>query len=80
MEFFDALSADFEKRAPMTAAQAATVIFDGIRANHWRILVGDDAEEIDKRVRADPEDAYSGWDLMGILADDGSDEAPPSDW
>jgi hypothetical protein len=48
----------FRDAAPMTAAQAATVILDGVRANRWRILVGGDAEIIDADVRADPEHAY----------------------
>ena len=32
---------------------------DGVRAGNWRILVGKDAEFLDKSVRAAPEDAYS---------------------
>jgi hypothetical protein len=48
----------FHDTAPMTAAQAATVILDGVRSNTWRILVGADAHLIDRRVRADPEHAY----------------------
>ena len=44
--------------APMTAAQAATVILDGVRANEWRILVGADAELLDSLVREDPRSAY----------------------
>ena len=39
----------FRDAAPMTAAQAATIILDGVRANRWRILVGGDAEIIDAR-------------------------------
>lgn len=61
----------------MTAAQAARVILDGVRADQWRILVGDDAHELDRRVRNDPESAYSaefhesfssevGWGLGGL--------------
>jgi hypothetical protein len=42
----------------MTAAEAATVILDGVRADQWRILVGDDAHALDKKVRATPEKAY----------------------
>ena len=34
----------FRDAAPTTAAQAATIILDGVRQNRWRILVGDDAE------------------------------------
>ncbi len=48
----------FRDSAPMTAAEAATAILDGVRANRWRILVGADAEELDVAVRADPEGAY----------------------
>jgi NAD(P)-dependent dehydrogenase (short-subunit alcohol dehydrogenase family) len=48
----------FRDNAPMTAAQAATVILNGVRANEWRILVGDDAHLIDDMIRANPHDAY----------------------
>jgi NAD(P)-dependent dehydrogenase (short-subunit alcohol dehydrogenase family) len=48
----------FRDEAPTTAAQAATIILDGVRADRWRILVGHDAEVIDSLVRADPEHAY----------------------
>ncbi len=49
---------DFRDAAPTTAAQAATIILDGVRANRWRILVGDDAQVLDELVRSDPEAAY----------------------
>ena len=49
---------DFRDKAPTTATQAATIILDGVRANRWRILVGEDAQELDRLVRADPENAY----------------------
>ena len=48
----------FQEDAPMTAAAAATVILDAVKAGQWRILVGDDAHKIDARVRATPEAAY----------------------
>jgi NAD(P)-dependent dehydrogenase (short-subunit alcohol dehydrogenase family) len=48
----------FRDEAPMTAAAAAKVILDGVKAGHWRILVGDDAHELDQRVRQTPERAY----------------------
>ncbi len=48
----------FLEEAPMTAAAAATIILDGVKAGQWRILVGEDAHEIDRRVRAAPEQAY----------------------
>ena len=48
----------FRDEAPMTAAAAATVILDGVKAGCWRILVGDDAHRLDERVRQTPESAY----------------------
>lgn len=48
----------FMEEAPMTAAAAATVILDGVKADRWRILVGDDAHALDDRVRRSPERAY----------------------
>ncbi|QQS11650.1 MAG: SDR family NAD(P)-dependent oxidoreductase [Rhodospirillales bacterium] len=48
----------FLEEAPTTAAQAATIILDGVKAGRWRILVGDDAHRIDQRVREAPERAY----------------------
>src|ERR1700722_3716301 len=38
-----------------TAAQAATIILDGVRSGAWRILVGDEAAMLDEQVRADPQ-------------------------
>jgi NAD(P)-dependent dehydrogenase (short-subunit alcohol dehydrogenase family) len=51
-------NADFRDKAPVSAAQAATIILDGVRAGTWRILIGQDAAMIDERVRAKPEAAY----------------------
>ncbi|MFT3811010.1 MAG: SDR family NAD(P)-dependent oxidoreductase [Micropepsaceae bacterium] len=48
----------FQDDAPMTAAAAATVILNDVKAGRWRILVGDDAHAIDKAVRATPETVY----------------------
>jgi NAD(P)-dependent dehydrogenase (short-subunit alcohol dehydrogenase family) len=49
----------FRDEAPTTATQAAKIILDGVKADRWRILVGDDAHTIDERVRKSPEQAYS---------------------
>ena len=49
----------FSEDAPMTAAAAAKVILDGVRAERWRILVGHDAERLDAWVRNAPEEAYT---------------------
>ncbi len=48
----------FRDQAPTTAAAAATVILEGVRADRWRILVGPDAEQLDRMVRETPDDAY----------------------
>ena len=49
----------FRDEAPTTAAQAAKIILDGVKAERWRILVGDDAHTLDERVRQTPEQAYT---------------------
>ncbi len=49
----------FLEQAPMTAAAAAGVILDGVKAGRWRILVGEDAHELDRRVRQAPEEVYT---------------------
>ncbi len=48
----------FLEEAPTSAAEAAKIILDGVKADRWRILVGKDAELIDRRVREAPERAY----------------------
>ena len=53
-----AMAEGFRDNAPMTAEAAAKVILDGVRAERWRILVGKDAEVLDRLVRESPEEAY----------------------
>ena len=48
----------FRDAAPLTAAAAATIILDGVKAGEWRILVGHDAVALDALVREIPHDAY----------------------
>jgi NAD(P)-dependent dehydrogenase (short-subunit alcohol dehydrogenase family) len=48
----------FRDEAPTTAAAAAKIILDGVKADRWRILIGDDAHRLDERVRQTPERAY----------------------
>jgi NAD(P)-dependent dehydrogenase (short-subunit alcohol dehydrogenase family) len=52
------MNTDFRDKAPLTAAEAATIILDGVRSGAWRILVGKDAVRLDAYVRANPEDTY----------------------
>ena len=49
----------FRDEAPTSAAAAAKIILDGVKAEQWRILVGDDAHTLDERVRKTPEQAYT---------------------
>jgi NAD(P)-dependent dehydrogenase (short-subunit alcohol dehydrogenase family) len=67
-------SADFRDKAPVSAAQAATIILDGVRAGTWRILIGRDATMIDERVRAKPEAAYDYAELFAGLTPDSGDQ------
>ncbi|MDJ0850900.1 MAG: SDR family NAD(P)-dependent oxidoreductase [Myxococcota bacterium] len=75
-QFLQQRAEEFRDDAPMTAAEAAEVILDGVRSERWRILVGKDAELLDRMVRDAPEEAYepefmerfvaeSGWKLNG---------------
>jgi NAD(P)-dependent dehydrogenase (short-subunit alcohol dehydrogenase family) len=48
----------FREEAPTSAAEAATIILDGVKADRWRILVGEDAHRLDQLVRESPERAY----------------------
>jgi hypothetical protein len=50
----------------MSAAAAARVILDGVKADRWRILVGEDAKQLDDMVRKAPERAYD-IDFFGNL-------------
>ena len=48
----------FRDNAPTSAAQAVTTILDGVRNETWRVLVGEDAQVLDRLVREMPELAY----------------------
>jgi NAD(P)-dependent dehydrogenase (short-subunit alcohol dehydrogenase family) len=52
------MARQFETNAPTSAAEAATIILNGVREEKWRILVGKDAEALDALVRGEPEQAY----------------------
>lgn len=53
-----AVGETFRDAAPTTAAEAAAVILDGVKAERWRILIGEDAKILDELVRSAPEEAY----------------------
>jgi NAD(P)-dependent dehydrogenase (short-subunit alcohol dehydrogenase family) len=48
----------FVAEAPTSAAEAAAIILDGVKADRLRILVGEDAHLIDRMVREEPDQAY----------------------
>jgi NAD(P)-dependent dehydrogenase (short-subunit alcohol dehydrogenase family) len=52
------LEREGKDKARLSAAEAATIILDGVRSGAWRILVGTDAAFVDERVRSSPESAY----------------------
>ena len=52
------ISNQFRDNAPTSAAEAASIILDGVRTGAWRIFVGRDAAVLDELVRAFPEEAY----------------------
>jgi NAD(P)-dependent dehydrogenase (short-subunit alcohol dehydrogenase family) len=65
-------NADFRDKAPLSAAEAAAIILDGVRSGAWRILVGEDAKKIDALVRAKPEAAYD-YAELGRMAKGGTE-------
>jgi hypothetical protein len=61
------LEREGQGRALLSAAEAATIILDGVRSGAWRILVGKDAAFVDGRVRSSPESAYDYAELFKDL-------------
>jgi NAD(P)-dependent dehydrogenase (short-subunit alcohol dehydrogenase family) len=68
----------FRDQAPMSAAEAATVILDGVREERWRILVGEDAHVLDRMVREAPEEAYEASFMERFVAASGWKLTPQS--
>ncbi|HEY1642296.1 MAG TPA: SDR family NAD(P)-dependent oxidoreductase [Streptosporangiaceae bacterium] len=76
-ELVAAMSAGFRDKAPLSAAEAAAVILDGVRSGAWRILVGEDAQLIDRAVRARPDAAYDYARLFSAADESGEPAASP---
>ena len=57
----------FVAEAPTSAAEAAKIIMEGVKADRLRILVGRDAHLVDSMVRQDPDHAYDE-DFFGRFA------------
>ncbi len=49
----------FRDVAPVSAAEAATIILNAVKQDEWRILVGADAVVLDTMIRTEPENAYT---------------------
>jgi NAD(P)-dependent dehydrogenase (short-subunit alcohol dehydrogenase family) len=73
-KFLRQMGEDFRDKAPLSAADAATIILDGVRSGAWRILVGEDAKKLDAMVRETPEDAYD-WAKLADLAREAAEAA-----
>jgi NAD(P)-dependent dehydrogenase (short-subunit alcohol dehydrogenase family) len=52
------LKTEFQDKG-FSAAQAATIILDGVRSGAWRILVGEEAKMLDEQLRANPEAPFN---------------------
>jgi NAD(P)-dependent dehydrogenase (short-subunit alcohol dehydrogenase family) len=61
------LESGWRDQAPVSPAQAAATILDGVRSGAWRILVGEDAKTIDAAVRAKPEATYDYAELFSEM-------------
>ncbi len=53
-----ALNSLFADYQPVSAIQAAEAILNAVSNGEWRVVIGQDAEAVDERVRADPWTAY----------------------
>jgi len=52
------LEQEGKDKALLSAAEAATIILDGVRSGAWRVIVGKDAAFVDERIRGDPDSSY----------------------
>jgi NAD(P)-dependent dehydrogenase (short-subunit alcohol dehydrogenase family) len=66
------VNTDFRDKAPVSAAEAATVILGGVRSGAWRILIGKDAARLDAFVRGNPDATYD-YAELGKSFQDGGD-------
>jgi NAD(P)-dependent dehydrogenase (short-subunit alcohol dehydrogenase family) len=48
----------FRDKAPLSAAQAATIMLDAVKQKRWRVLIGQDAALLDRLTREHPDELY----------------------
>ena len=53
-----AFGGQFADYQPVSSQQAAEAILNAVSAGEWRVLIGEDVEAVDARVRAEPRSAY----------------------
>jgi NAD(P)-dependent dehydrogenase (short-subunit alcohol dehydrogenase family) len=63
-DMIEMMGSSFRDTAPVSAAEAATMMLDAVREGRWRVLLGEDAKFLDQHVRANPETVY-GADAIG---------------
>jgi NAD(P)-dependent dehydrogenase (short-subunit alcohol dehydrogenase family) len=63
------VSEGFVNTAPVSASEAAAVILGAVERGEWRILIGDDAAEIDRRIREQPLEVHTKRFVDEMLAD-----------
>jgi NAD(P)-dependent dehydrogenase (short-subunit alcohol dehydrogenase family) len=68
LRVLERFNAGFRDSAPLSAADAAAIILDGVRSGAWRVLVGEGARRLDEFVRANPERAYDYADMPAAVA------------
>jgi hypothetical protein len=66
---------DFRGEAPLSAAEAAITVLDGVRAGGRRILVGEDAKMIEAAARQ-PEAADDYAELFNAAAEQSTAQTP----
>ena len=57
-QMVEMMGSAFRDNAPVSAAEAATMMLDAVRDGRWRVLLGEDAKALDEAVRANPETIY----------------------
>jgi NAD(P)-dependent dehydrogenase (short-subunit alcohol dehydrogenase family) len=58
----------FRDKAPVSAAQAATIMLDAVKQKRWRVLIGQDAALLDRGVREHPDEIYEPEFMRNLLA------------
>jgi NAD(P)-dependent dehydrogenase (short-subunit alcohol dehydrogenase family) len=66
-EMVQMMGSAFRDNAPVSAAEAATMMLDAVKDGRWRVLLGEDAKLLDEAVRANPETIYDAGGISPYL-------------